>query len=43
VASYVSPVTGWVNGGLRDRLNVAIGQAVAGLDVSAREPLHLHG
>jgi len=36
-------VTGWANGGLRDVLNVAIGEAVAGLGVSVREPLHLYG
>ncbi len=36
-------VTGWANGGLRDVLNAAISEAVAGLAVDIREPLHLYG
>lgn len=36
-------VTGWANGGLRDRLNGAVGEAVAGLDLAVREALHLYG
>ena len=35
-------VTGWANGGLRDRLNTAVAEAVAGLDLSVREALHLY-
>tara|TARA_B100000959_G_scaffold94345_1_gene100205 strand:- start:240 stop:788 length:549 start_codon:yes stop_codon:yes gene_type:complete len=36
-------VTGWANVGLRDRLNRAVAEAVADLDLSVRETLHLYG
>lgn len=36
-------ITGRSNDGLRDLLNTAISEAVAALDTSVRDSLHLHG